>query len=102
MGHRSLSAIPGGEYERMERMTAKKKKDIHDMTIVELLNHYYTTIDKDGNLLKGHEETYEMILNEWPFCKFEELENQVEELEAEIRKLQKHVHLPDGTIAIKM
>jgi len=79
-----------------------KKKAIDEMSLWELLKHYPTTIDEDGNTLDGHEETIEAIMREWPFCEITDLRGRVDNLEDEVQHLKNHVHLPDGSVAVKI
>ena len=66
----------------------------------ELLDLLKTLIDKDGNLLDGWNEAYEELKTREPFNTIltnefsdgESLEEKVEELEAEIKKLKRHKH----------
>ena len=88
------AALDGKEGMKLtkERNQMAKKKELNEMTIVELLNHYNSTVDEDGRSQGHYRNLIEAIMNEWPF-------SEITALQAEVNKLQDRVH--NLSVAVK-
>ena len=73
---------------------------MENKTTTELLNLLTKLVDKDGNLLDGWQDAYDELTTRMPFSEIltnefsggESLQEKVEELEDEIKRLKRHKH----------
>ena len=84
---------------------------MENKTTTELIDLVAKLIDKDGNLLKGWDEAWEELQTRQPFFdifsgdmdgSLPNLQEQIDDLRSEVKKLKRHKHDKNGDVLIRI